>query len=359
MMRILLTLLFIIFPMNALASDCDSTDYPPNNLAFKWDCAEKDWWKTITSGLGNDDKVECPIFGSGHNFHSFTKTSMTVWDKWVYKTTDDFGISGVCRRGMPTINEMFYIQREGENTADAIYTVGTAYCKARNISEAGEGAADVGLAILTLGVSEAVGGLTNIDTRRDGYCTLGDDEVFTGYTDGSTITFNPGEIVDLESSDGYKYMGLAPVCLIHYKKGDTYRHDHSPTIHASTVNNVCAYLAVAGFASCTSHYGLSWNHALIGCVQEPPYPGPDVMNSVIPAQLAPYVDYSFCLDPQGTGPIGCNKNKDDSLIERGSTFDRPVIILNGGDDGDSLHALVYVAQTWRSIPCLAVNPRQY
>ena len=170
-----------------------------------------------------------------------------------------------------------------------------------------------------------------LDTRADGY--------IKNITTESEATFKPEDIVDLESSNGAKNLGAQNACLVRYKKGDTYRHTvEGKEKHDSNVNLLCGYLVkiLIDRGNCKSPYLSSWNKSLMGCVHEPPLPGPDVFNSVRPVGLSPSVDYSFCLDNLGTGPEGCNKNKGDSLIKRGSTFDRPIIVLSGGGEGGNL-----------------------
>lgn len=251
--------------------------------------------------------------GDGASINSFlsnstaTKYLGTLSDVWGYKYRDSNGVASECRSGFPSVNERMYLMRQASTTAEGEveYLVGRDYCTDRWIwSSTGEW-----------------------------HCNWSEDENGnpngTHWVDRYQMVFTNSDVMPNDGDTGKKILrGIAwghHVCLKRTKRNEKFVH--SSNINTSARSKVCAYVVNAA-GGCNSYFGDA-SSALIGCVDEPNLPGPDVFNSVVPAEIAPRVDTSICLD-SNLFSEQCSKTKT-SLIQRGSTFDKPMVVMTGGE----------------------------
>jgi hypothetical protein len=227
-------------------------------------------------------------------------------DTWAYRFKDGEGVSGECRSRFPSLNERMYIKRlpSDENPLESKFVVGRDYCWTRKV----------------------------IGAEGFGHCgwkETEDEEPYEGRWSDNYLAIFGNEDVD---RDPKTLTGTAlghQVCLKRTAKYDAFKHNANSK-NPGPRNKVCAYVINAGFG-CDSYWGLDPATALIGCVDEPLMPGPDVFNSVIPSEIAPKVDTSICLatNDSGSPTKGCNNNKK-TLLDRGSTFDKPMVVITDG-----------------------------
>ncbi len=257
------------------------------------------------SGVPEGSKLNTFLDGS-----IATKYKDPIVDIWGYKFKDEKGVASECRSRFPSVNERMYIIRQASSEAEGEieFVVGRDYCSDRWV------------------------------WSGTGYwhCNWGEDDDdnpnSTHWGDHYQAIFNSSTDVQPNDGDSGKKIlrnGVLyghHICLKRTKRGEKFAHGNNT--NTSTRNKVCAYV-VNSWGGCNSYFGDA-NSALIGCVDEANLPGPDVFNSVIPAEIAPRVDTSLCLSKDvGFEDAKCDKNKK-SLVERGSTFDKPMVVMTGG-----------------------------
>lgn len=212
---------------------------------------------------------------------------------------DDYGIKESCRNKWPSFGERYIMRRVGTDPFSVVYNIERKYCLLRNLT----------------GSKQCLSKL---------------------WIDTYTTSFNASEAKPLSNGDVRHIMrnglGLfgAHVCLKQFKPGDVYPHG---SLNNTINNKVCGYLVntlVSG--ACTSPF-VSWTHALIGCVDVPPNPGPPTFNSVIPASISPFVDPTIGLQDS----LDSSGHAIQGYLSMGSTFDQPLIkLLNGSSVGGEL-----------------------
>lgn len=222
-----------------------------------------------------------------------------------YVTHDDAGVKEVCRNQFKSTNERFILKREVDNQLGTIYKVTRSYCWARNWFRDNSCSWPTGAAwgdtysgtFLSGDVRGMDDGEGRVVMRRGGYAL------------NVTIDNNDKENIELVGSGLYG----DHVCLKRFPpRGDMAHGGKNPFKR----NAVCAYLVHLRVSdSCRNPVG-GWNNALIGCIEEPLKAPPPTYNTVMAAEIAPFVDPKVTFE--------------DYKAKYNSTFDQPVIkLLNG------------------------------
>lgn len=234
-----------------------------------------------------------------------------------YQTKDEIGLQGACTSGYPAVNERMMIIRNGTSQDNVSYVVRKDSCAFRR---------------LVLGYIPGDNFAQPIeDDAYRGLCSLAfdyDDPDGNQWFNNTHATFKSGEVGTVSSS------GTLNGGISHWIGGDTVRvikieqgQSWEGIRNTSHLNWICAYV-VSPNSTDPLINPLNWDLKSMGCVDEPPLPGPNVYNKTLPSTLTPYVDTSICMDSTQVGRV-CDKTKT-TLVARGSTFDKPMIVMSTG-----------------------------
>ncbi len=320
----ILVFFFLIFGSINLATASDPYDLEDKGMGA---CELPDGKNTnnCTSKLTVSDGSEClwalaglpngSIFPKYPNAQSQGAYGFLIYSDfanvWNYHYYDNDGSKGECRSRHPSVNERVYLVRNGNDPETTTFTVARDYCTARR----------------WWGTSV---GSWHCDWwwHEDN-----DGEEYPGdpwWGDHYSATFNLDDLDgDFKTLYGGAFGGPGiQVAIKRVKKYQPFPHNENSK-NPGPRDKACAYIVVGG-----KDTFLLWSaqHALIGCVDLPGLPGPDVFNTAILTNIVPKVDTTICLDRNAISEK-CNTSKTD-LLTRGSTFDKPLAVLTNGDKND-------------------------
>jgi hypothetical protein len=230
-----------------------------------------------------------------------------------YISFDSAGIKEACRNKFKTWGERFTLKRDTSGP-DTTYTVTRSYCWARNVFRESSCSWPTGPAwgdnysaiFLPTDVRSPDDGDGRRILRSGGYQIVPKKNPSTGKPIVNRAGEGEVEVIGSGALGDH-------VCLKRFPP----KSDMLPSgKNSRSKNMVCAYLVYALVKnSCTAPVG-GWGNALIGCVEEPLYPGPPTYNHVMAAGIAPFTDPDIELEQY--------------ISKYNSTFSQPVIkLLNG------------------------------
>lgn len=239
----------------------------------------------IISNVAVAHVISCQDWLQADNFTAITDESIA---------SDVYGTAGVCTDKFPTINERLKFHRVVDDDLEAIYYVTYQYCNgARNVF---------------------VSGSPCRSCDKFNWSTASCDVYKDMWTNTSSVSYADTEF------NMIKKAGPDYVCMNRVKPNEAFLHKTN-NINTSGKSQVCAYVVNPSASlyddGCREPL-LYWQYALIGCVIEPPKPGPGTLNLSIPGLRKPSVDKETPLE---------NANNKPGYLAMGSTFEAPMVRL--------------------------------
>ncbi|MFI4983697.1 MAG: hypothetical protein ACHP6I_00695 [Rickettsiales bacterium] len=257
-----------------------------------------------------------------------------------YIAFDNMGQSGACYSGpIDSTLERLYLTRSGVYPDQATYRVESDDCWTRRNLTWEEGDYQGVCSNINDYDDPSHGKWHNNRLANFGYLDLaGTFANFFNFTNGETVkTLNSGV------GPGYE------VALIRILPGGdpiaNMGGGASSFTNNTKYNQICGFRWAGGAPFPLLNYGSV--EAFFGCVNEPPLPPPNVFNPVVTGYLSPTVLTNLCMD--ASQPGGCDQTQE-TLVARGSTFDKPMIVLSTGLGATNSPCLD------ASSPCTKPNP---